>query len=1191
MAFAGTTRFSLLAKLGEGGMGIVYEAYDHSREMRVALKTLRHVGPVHLYHFKREFRALSHLSHPNIITLYELLSEGGHWFLTMELVEGPDFIAHVRKSAAGMPWQLGTAMDLDDLATMTSPSMSKPASPAMFSPADIVFSPAFDHTVGPAFAEPLPGQLTPVPSQRTPIADIVDLGRLRDILAQLAQALHALHSAGMVHRDLKPSNVRVAADGRVILMDFGIVAERGQRTAPELAGSTMGTPSYMAPEQVEGAPATAAADWYAFGVMLYHALAGKLPHEGTAEEIMRAKKERDPLPPSAFVMEVPDDLEALCMQLLARAPEARPSGAAVLARLGVSSRAIADGTSPGHADMPLGDFVGRAAELRALRDAYATAAQQGTACVVVQGPSGMGKTRLLERFLGQLSAMDSAVEPVVLSGRCHERETVPYKAFDGVIDSLSHHLSSLPASERATLMPPETAALTRLFPVLLQVVSREALGSLEGWNPMEARAQAIESLRALFIALGKERPMVVCIEDIQWADRDSFDVLRALLRPPAPSGLLVLATLRSEALEAGTGTAVSSALHEFMAELDQRDFCRFMSLGPLSDREQRELLNKLGQRRGLEVTIDDQLWQESAGHPMLLVELIRFLQDTSATLSPAASLHLEDVIWGRVNRLPVPARMLMEVIAVAGEPLPLGVLAAAAGLSSADRERAAATVCVAHLARVCKAEHEPWLDRFHDKVREAIMERLPGERVRFLHVQLAHALESWADAPVTTMAHQWLAAGDPQQAALYLLEAGRSAAHQLAFARAADLYRAGLELIPESYNNRRLELARCRAWIGLAEGMRMADRDDEALALLDKAESVATEFRMSEELAALHYLRGTLLFPRGDVQGCLGEHEKAYAFAIKARSAESEALALSGLGDAYYLCARMLEAHTYFGRCIEVCQTHGFSGIKAANLYMRGLTHYFQNDYESALRDGLDAAALAAQIGHLRAEVVARSCCLGWALTDMGRLEQARREYERSLGILRTMGARRFEPFALSGLARVLALESRLDEAADLARQSVAVCRDNEVRFLGPMALGVLALVTTDRDEQARALAEAESMLKGNTVGHNHLHFYRDAIEIALQDRDADRAERYASLLERYTEPEPLPWSRLVIDRARALASQLRGQGRAHEDSLRRLHDEARRVGAHVAARALDQALQASDVSDSRPVSQPDDLG
>jgi hypothetical protein len=96
VAFRGTKRFELIRKLGEGGEGLVYEAHDNERDMRVALKTLRELDATSLYRFKKEFRALTDVSHPNIVGLYDLVSEKDDWFFTMELVEGADFTTYVR---------------------------------------------------------------------------------------------------------------------------------------------------------------------------------------------------------------------------------------------------------------------------------------------------------------------------------------------------------------------------------------------------------------------------------------------------------------------------------------------------------------------------------------------------------------------------------------------------------------------------------------------------------------------------------------------------------------------------------------------------------------------------------------------------------------------------------------------------------------------------------------------------------------------------------------------------------------------------------------------------------------------------------------------------------------------------------------------------------------------------------------
>ncbi|HWM87613.1 MAG TPA: serine/threonine-protein kinase, partial [Kofleriaceae bacterium] len=206
-------------------MGVVYEAEDRERGQLVALKTLKHRDIDTLYRLKREFRALAHLSHPNLVDLYDMVVEEDIGFLTMELVEGPDIIRHCRPSA-----------ELDGTASVSSPSRAD---------TDVV---ALD------VSSPRGPELPPRPA-----AGHFDESRLRAVLPQLARALIALHQAGMVHRDIKPSNVLVTHSGRVVVLDFGLVAELDDRGSDSFGGRIVGTVEYIAPEQVTDGRVSAAA--------------------------------------------------------------------------------------------------------------------------------------------------------------------------------------------------------------------------------------------------------------------------------------------------------------------------------------------------------------------------------------------------------------------------------------------------------------------------------------------------------------------------------------------------------------------------------------------------------------------------------------------------------------------------------------------------------------------------------------------------------------------------------------------------------------------------------------------------------------------------------------------------------------------------------------------------------------------
>ena len=223
-------------------------------------------------------------------------------------------------------------------------------------------------------------------------------GRLRAALKQLAEVLNELHAQGKLHRDIKPSNVLVTRAGRVVLLDFGLSKEVDEQADPDTTdGHIVGTVTYMAPEQAGGSSVTAASDWYAVGVMLYRTLTGRLPHSGKVIEILIEKQRSDPARPRELCDDVPEDLDGLCMELLQRDPDDRPSGDDILRRLG-GSAVVASGLAAQRRP-----FVEReeSASRGPRRRRSRTSVAGRTASVFVHGRSGAGKSSLIERFLGR----------------------------------------------------------------------------------------------------------------------------------------------------------------------------------------------------------------------------------------------------------------------------------------------------------------------------------------------------------------------------------------------------------------------------------------------------------------------------------------------------------------------------------------------------------------------------------------------------------------------------------------------------------------------------------------------------------------------------------------------------------------------------------------------------------------------
>ena len=798
--FVGTHRFEVRRRLGAGGFGIVYEAMDQDRGAVVALKALRHMSPRALYRFKNEFRALAGVSHPNLVSLHELLAEDDRWFFTMELVPGVDFLSHARGAAA---W--GGRWPADDFSSPTSDSLA----------AGIDGAPAR----GPSRAE-----------AGAPLADGGSdaMDRLRAALPQLVEGLAALHAAGMLHRDVKPSNVLVTPAGRVVLLDFGLV--RGLERDITQTGETVGTPAYMAPEQAAGAPVSEASDWYSVGVMLYEALFGCLPFAGTVADLVRRKQEEEASPPPMRGADVPDDLAALCRDLLRRDPSERPGATEILERLSARDAGRRGKRAAPTAATPGAPFVGREWHLALLHEAYAASRNGRAATVAVYGGSGIGKSALVRRFLDEVRARDS--DAIVLAGRCYERESVPYKAIDPLIDSLSRFLKSLPPAVMEALLPHDVLALARVFPVLRQVeaVASARRAVLDIPDSQELRLRAFGALRELLVRLSDRRPVVLVIDDLQWGDVDSAFAITELLRPPDPPAVMVIGCYRAAEAESSPLLRALLPLRERVGHvIDNRE----LAVGELSQAEACDLaLAVLGGAVEDGRSRAEGIVAAVGGNPFFIHEVARF-SDSLGAAEPAeaparagtrrAAFSLDAAIGGRIARLPEPARRMLSLLAVAGQPLDVDLVTRAAALEG-GAEPALAALRAAHLARTRTqtGSSREEIETYHDRIREVVLARLGPEEIRAEHARLAAALESSGRVDPEVLAAHHELAGDTARAAEYALAAAMNADEALAFDRAARLYRVALALDPVVDGGRRALVVR------LAEALANAGRGAEA---------------------------------------------------------------------------------------------------------------------------------------------------------------------------------------------------------------------------------------------------------------------------------------------------------------------------------------------------------------------------
>jgi len=658
-------------------------------------------------------------------------------------------------------------------------------------------------------------------------------------------------------------------------------------------------------------------------------------------------------------------------------------------------------------------MVGRQAELRQVEGVLASCQESGCGqSVYIRGEAGIGKSRLAEAFQDRAAALGFA---------CHVGLVLDFGTGTGrdAIRSLVRALLGLPlAVEDDTARDAVTAAIAD---GLLDGERRVFLNDLLDLpQPVDLRAvyDAMDhasrergrraTLAELVRSASRRRPRLLLVEDLHWADRPTLDQLAILAETVAdcPAVLVMTSRLEGDPLDRAWRARIGAAP---LTTID---------LGPLRPQEAEAFA---GNYPEADADLVRRCLARAAGNPLFLEQLLRHAGERAGDVEQGVPASVQSLVQARMDRLGAADRRALQAAAVLGQRFAPEALRALVD----DPEASCDGLIAALLVR---PQGEDFLFA-HALIRDAVYDTLLRARRRELHRRAAdwfatrdrvlHAehLERAEDpqAPLAFLAAARQQAGQYRyEAALRLVERGvalaREPAERFALtcfkgdvlhdlgrmpdARAA--YQAALEVAP---GGREVCLAR----LGLAAVARVVDELDAAFADLDAAEAAACAAGLVAERARIHFLRGNLCFPRGDIEGCLAEHEKSLELARAAGSAELEAAAEGGLGDAEYVRGRMITAHARFRRCVELCREHGFGRIEVANLGMIAHTELYFRPQAEALEDGLAAVEAAARVGHQRAEL---NACLAviFASVALTRGDLARAYIARASKLVRRRG-------------------------------------------------------------------------------------------------------------------------------------------------------------------------------------------
>ncbi len=973
-------------------------------------------------------------------------------------------------------------------------------------------------------------------------------------LADVAHALAYVHSRGIVHGDVKPQNVRVLGE-RAVLLDFGLAFARGE----EVAG-IRGTPAYLAPEILRGGVPDRRADLYALGVTFYEALTGVLPTAGRdLGGVLRFHLEEDVPVASHVAPGLPSRLDRILSQLMERDPAARtPSARALLDELGRDFGLVRGSTWDSRPELVTPPFSGRAELLGRFTQALRHAAEGSGKAIVVLGPEGAGKSRLLAEW----RVLAQSEGALVVETRAVAEDRTPYRPVLDVLSALTRRGGSAGAPARAALARVARLAATDVEAPPISRLTEESsrLALFDG---------VLSALEATRRAEAGDRPLVVLVDDLHLADRATAALLSFLFKAAESRPIVVAAAAEpSPPPEPGGGP------NEALAPIEDLSLPPW-TLGPLSDAETVAAAAGALARKDLPEELSRLVFQETQGWPGGVVALLEQLAERRVVTLRDGQLVVDAELYRRPGRanpaagradarlaaLPPERRDLLAALSIVPADLTfelalrlseVGFPERAVGTEREANALSDALLALAHAGLLVQRElaGETVWEFPLARTREQLAASLPDERRRALH----DAAASWFEARLETRADLLPAAAlhalrgsDPERAIRLGLAAGARAERLFAYDQAAQSYEGVLEFLDlagrtgekaavrerlgdvhfRAGNWRRALAAyhfllkelgarpdangpavrRQAALLTFKIGMIRLRRDDveAARALFDRAEGELGTVGTTEERARLLDASARARLERGDVDGAEAKAKAALELAGPELPDDLRSLLLGTLGSVAFLRGDAALAEERLESALEAARRSERNDLvrRALSSLAAVLARTGRWDESEAMeRECLEEAERSRDLWGITASLgnLATLQC------GRGDYAAARAGLERALELHRRLGAPLGQAQASVGLGTCDEVLGRWDDAEESYRLALDVVGDapGRVAVDARRALGNLLRKRGDLDRAERSLFETLDAARG--TGEPPL-VASVLLPVALLERDRERLD------------------------------------------------------------------------------------
>lgn len=1069
--------YKIIEKLGSGGMGEVFKARDTVLERDVAIKIMhRHLleHEAHDARFMHEARIIARLVHPNIVTIHEVGKARSGRYIVMEFIGGKSLTSLL---GSGAPLEFELAVKL---------------------------------------------------------------------VSQVLAGLEYAHSNEILHRDIKAENILVTDKEHVKIVDFGI-AKFASGQGLTAAGDLLGTMEYMAPEQLLGEAVDATCDLYAVGVLLYQMLTNRLPFISDSPAALLYKRlNEDTVPPSFYNAQITQPLDEVILKALHRNRDKRWQTAADFAAalneslnatgadtallpgdlqsVAVPSQGSENNDGVSQADLLPSTFIGREKELNRLINLFGRASVGQGQTVLMMGEAGVGKSTLAER-LQEYARLHNAW---VLYGACLYQEGMD--AYLPFIDALRVFLSDesqmLPEKERAKLKD----TLRQRVPLLLEFAERFTtnFGSAVPAAPADdsaGKTDLMEGIHSLISFLSSVRPVVLIIDDLQWADEASLRLFHYLVRYVSGHRIMLLGISRTDRFDLQQNGKPAKVV-DVLARIRRESNCEEIAVNRLRRDSCDLLIDKLVTPNLFTDELYESIFLETKGNPLFLTETLKQLRETGTIFLADGNWYnkqeefklsvphrVEDIFIRRLSGLDEEEHEILQVAAVEGYKFDPALVGRLIGIPKIKILKILQKIerdmqVVVSTEQGCQFEH-PML-------RDSLYNEIPPALSREYHLMIADEYEQMHGpdygALVADFAQHLRRGGAHARAVPQLFQAGVRAFGLSAYREASMFFEDMLNSVEQSGKDIPESISQSEFYFKLGICYEECSRWQPAL-------DAYTELKQLSQIEGNTDRQTGALLRIGRIHGKTGDWEKAltsYERCLQVAKEHAVPNVLSrvynNMGIIYFQKGDLDKAIQYFEQTLEAvdCEMGVFD--KANALTNIGIIANMRGNHDLAMENYREGLKIYEQIGNRKQDEARILHNIGMTHADRNECDEAISSFERCLELAEAVQDKQLQALTHLNLGKTLVRQKKLPQAKRHTEKALKVFKRVDDTLNVAEAYHVIGLVYSSQGDSVTAERYFKESLRLNEAEEYHDGLAETSVSFAklvLEQGEKERAVTY----------------------------------------------------------------------------------